>query len=458
MDRKIICTVSLLLVSTMLLCCIPSVDAEDGSESDPYVIPMVVGQRFLYYPTIPETFTEGIGFDISGTATQFITMKTMNNASSIQVSGTAQDKGVFDLRIHVEHLETEQEAEQWIRFNVIDQPQLSFTQSHDLNLRAGGSDESLSYTYVTNDITPPEMEVKKDGHTVNVEWIINDTANRTVTIRPSSVNQNDYGSYEVILKLTDTVAQQVIQTSFAVTVSDFVITAPDRNSFDEGEAVSWTLSSNRMVNSWDVDLGASGFTYDELTGTVYGVTKTADTDMTYTIRVTAHSGSDSVSYSWTFDVSHYELIVGQSSGWIWKGDSYNAVILHTDTIGAAYTVWDMGDGKKVTQDGDTDITYTYADAGTYLITQTSYDADGNKYASETYTYKVSSNGMTPIKPPVDKGTVGSEQQLQISTIAGVLCAISGFTGVAVYMTRFRNPIVLVISAGMIVAGIVLGLM
>ena len=291
----------------------------------------------------------------------------------------------------------------------------------DVNISPDSDIVEMPYSYVTNDVSAPTLSVKREGATVNVDWVTNDTENRKLIFRPSLISSSDYGDYVVGLTLRDTVVDGTLTSTCNVHISNYSITAPEKKSFGEGERVEWRLTSNATVDYWTVDLGNSGLEFDESTSTVFGYTKTSTADRTYSVRVRAAIGPDTAEYIWTFNVKHTVQTGGITMGSISKGDNAKSVVLHTDTVGHAYTIWDMDDGNTVRQEaGDNDVIYTYSNAGTYHILQTSFSSDGKAFTVEEYIYVISS--MAPAPLPVnnpDKNESAEESNNTPIVIAAV---------------------------------------
>jgi len=436
------------IIVAMLMLTVVAAPAADAAE-EPYQIYMGVGDTFSYTPTAN---LSGVTFSVSGTAVTgnggFLTL----DANGVVV-GTAMTAGTYSLRITADHEASGQSAVQDVVFTVSSEPGIS--PISDMSVTVGGTDVSRHYSYHANGSVTVGYVVKQAGEIVTVPWLSH--SDGTFSIDASAIPAGTAGTYTATVYFTDPVTGGYVSSSFDIVVSSsFSIVMPSASTFNVGDTVAWTLSTDTGASVvWNADLsGASFLTFDSATGRISG---TASSAGTYSVTVSASDGSLTQSATWRFTVAATQGggggggtdELGDSTGTVTKGASDLEVVLHNTTVGSSRCVWGMGDGNAVDQPTSDDVAYTYAATGTYTVAQTAYSSDGRAFGVHYILYTV--GGMiVPEVPDTDDGkTTNKDQGLWIAPIVVGLLMLAAYAVAAKIFGM--NPKLLLIASPVLIA-------
>ena len=425
LKNKIIRMMSLMIVATFIITAfavaVPASEGvTDNTSSTPYELSLFVGDSFSYTPTFTISSGVTLAKDSASTNCDWISVNSTTHAVTGTATAAAQaaNSSVSLLKLTATHSDSSQTSVQWIKFNVYKRIAISTTEPSKNYVVIGGSNLTRTYSVATQTSISPTYTVTVDGSTVTnySSWLtlpttaVADGGSATITVAAASVPAA-YANKQVVVKVGGSDASSgdsissgkecsvsfMVYSKLTVSPASTSLNAVEGGSFtsktftatsDATSSFTYSIVSQKIDNVATTKFSITGNTLS-MTGTYAAVSGESDS---YVVQVRATNNSDSSDYADAYvNITVWDTLQftnTPSSGNVTSNKTNSFMVsAQSSTNGAAYTVWDFGDGTMV-RSYDSAVDHVYSRSGMFTVKQTSYNSNGVAFQPTYYIVEV----------------------------------------------------------------------
>lgn len=286
-------------------------DAAAGdSQSNPYTVNIVKGQKWEYTPTFPSSLSPTIAIEKQGTSWTSTngTYATVSSGKVTVTIPTSATSGTYMVIIKATTTQPTQVARQYVQFNIVDKLTVSGSAS-SINTYVGGTvswtpTANLSgATYTVSPTLPSGLSINSSTGVISgTPTAAKANTTYTVTATTSSPSQ----------KATTTVSifvESAITISGSDTVYAAVGGAQDAASVSSNVGANWSITSYGTLSSGKVNISSAGAI------TVSAVSGDAGTH-TITVKATSKATGQSTTKNITISIAEQLLYTSEPSAGI----------------------------------------------------------------------------------------------------------------------------------------------